>query len=333
MLPSGELAAAAHPQVMQDEKRERFAYVRGAGDVRLVYLVAGNAYFGPILKAPIDFGSAPDRDHALGALFENAGERRAQLVADVAKQLGQPGVARMLIDGASVDDPSWDDAFAKLPEANAAEVKSGLASQLEHGKPTSGLKRAVKLVPLREPARVPVLAARVRELADPVREPRASAVMLRALAALDKAQAGTVGCEVLGKKPLDVTNAKGTPTEIDPPGRELLVEAALLAIANAGAAPSARTSPRRSATTSARLRSVATMPVRSRAASPRSKTSRCARASSSRRRSPRTSRARLPTSSSRTAERVRSSSPSPRWRWRGRCRRRSRTRTPDAAIP
>jgi len=234
-LPSGELADAAHPQVMQDEKHERFAYVRGAGDVRLVYLVAGNAYLGPILKAPIDFGSAPDRDHALGALFENAGARRAQLVADVAKQLGQPGVARMLIDGASVDDPSWDDAFAKLPAANATEVKSGLASQLERGKPTSGLKRAVKLVPLRAPARAAVLAARVRELADPVREPRASAVMLRALAALDKAQGGTVGCEVLGKKPLDVTNAKGTPTEIDPPGRELLVEAALLAIANANA--------------------------------------------------------------------------------------------------
>ena len=93
----------------------------------------------------------------------------------------------------------------------------------------------MKLVPLREPARVPVLAARVRELADPVREPRASAVMLRALAALDKAQGGTVGCEVLGKKPQDVTNAKGTPAELDQPGRELLVEAALLAIANAGA--------------------------------------------------------------------------------------------------
>ena len=233
-LPSGELAAAAHPQVMQDERHERFAYVRSAGDVRFVYVMAGNAYLGPIQKAPIDFRGAPDRDHAVGALFEINAERRAQLVADVAKQLGQAGVARMLIDGAGVDDATWDDAFAKLPEANAAEVKSGLASQLEQGKPSSGLKHAVKLVPLREPAWVPVLAARIRELADPVREPRASAVMLRALAATDKTQGATVGCEVLGKKPLDVANAKGTPSEIDLPGRELLVEAAALAIANAG---------------------------------------------------------------------------------------------------
>jgi hypothetical protein len=234
-LPSGELADAAHPQVMQDDKHERFAYLRSAGDVRIVYLIAGNAYLGPIAKAPIDFRAAPERDQAAGVLFENAGARRAELVADVTKQLGQPGVARMLIDGAGADDPSWDDAFAKLPEASAAEVRSGLASQLERGKPTSGLRHAVKLVPLREPARALVLAARVRELADPVREPRASAVMLRALAAVDKAQGATVGCEVLGKKPLDATNAKGTPAEIDPPGRELLVEAALLAIANAGA--------------------------------------------------------------------------------------------------
>jgi hypothetical protein len=234
-LPSGELAAGAHPQVMQDERHERFAYVRGAGDVRFVYLMAGNAYLGPIVKAPIDFRAVPDRDHALGVLFETAGERRAQLVADVAKQLGQPGVTRMLIDGASVDDPTWDQAFAKLPEANATEVKNALASQLEPGKPSSGLKHAVTLVPLREPTRAPVLAARIRELADPVREPRASAVLLRALAAVDKPQGATVGCEILGKKPLDVANAKGTPAEIDPPGRELLVEAALLAIANAGA--------------------------------------------------------------------------------------------------
>jgi hypothetical protein len=234
-LPAGELGDRAHPPVMQDDKHERFAYGRDAGDVRLLYLVAGNAYLGPIVKAPIDFAAAPDRDHALGALFENAGARRAQLVADVAKQLGPPGVARMLIDGAGVDDPSWDDAFAKLPEASAGEVRSGLASQLERGKPSSGLRRVVSLVPLREPARVPGLAARVRELADPVREPRASAVMLRALASLDKVQGGMVGCEVLGKKPLDVTNAKGTPAEIDAPGRELLVEAAVLAIANAGA--------------------------------------------------------------------------------------------------
>ena len=234
-LPPGELAAAAHPQVMQDEKHERFAFLRGNGDVRLVYLMAGNAYLGPVVKAPIDFRAAPDRDHALGELYEIAAERRAQLVADVAKQLGQTGLARMLLDGAGVEDPTWDEAFAKLPDASAAAVKSGLASELEPGKPTSGLKRAVKLLPLREPVRARLLAARIRELVETVTEPRASAVMLRALAAIDKPQGGTVGCEVLGKKPIDVANAKGTPAEIDTPGRELLVEAALLAIANAGA--------------------------------------------------------------------------------------------------
>ncbi len=234
-LPPGELAPAAHPQVMQDERHERFAFLRANGDVRFVYLVAGSAYLGPVLKAPIDFRAAPDRDHALGELFEINAERRAQLVADVAKQLGQAGVARMLVDGAGVDDPTWDDAFGKLPDLNVAEVKSGLATQLEPGKPSSGLKHAVRLLPLRKPVRAPVLAARIRELAETVREPGASAVMLRALAAIDKSRGATVGCEVLGKKPLAVANAKGTPAEIDVPGRELLVEAALLSIANAAA--------------------------------------------------------------------------------------------------
>jgi hypothetical protein len=234
-LPPGELAAAAHPPVMQDEKHERFAFLRGNGDVRLVFLIAGNAYLGPVVKAPLDFRAAPDREHALGELYEIAADRRAQLVADVGKQLGPTGVARMLLDGAGVEDPTWDEAFAKLPEASVAVVKSGLASELEPGKPTSGLKRAVKLLPLREPVRARLLAARLRELADTIKEPRASAVMLRALAAIDKQEGATVGCEVLGKKPLDVANAKGTAAEIDTPGRELLVEAALLGIANAGA--------------------------------------------------------------------------------------------------
>jgi hypothetical protein len=233
-LPSDELAAAARPNVMQDESGKRLAYVRAAGDVRLVYVVGGGVYLGPTAKAPIDFAAAPDLDHALGGLFESAGERRTQLVADVAKDKGETGVARMLVDGAGVDGREWDEAFAKLPDARAAEVKTELAALLEKGKPTSGLKRAVVVAPLREPARAPALAARIRELATPVREPRAVAVMLRALAAVDKEQAGQVGCEVLGRKPLDTANAKGTPEEIDPPGREVLVEAALLAVAAAG---------------------------------------------------------------------------------------------------
>jgi hypothetical protein len=39
---------------------------------------------------------------------------------------------------------------------------------------------------------------------------------------------------VLGRKPLDTANAKGSPLEIDVAGREALVEASLLAIAAAG---------------------------------------------------------------------------------------------------
>lgn len=233
-LPSAELAQAMHPPVMQDEQGTRLAYVSASGDARIVYVVGPRMYLGPTVKAPVDFGAAPDLDHALGALFANAADRRALLVADVLEKKGEPGVVRLLVDGAGVDAREWDDAFAKLPEARAAEVKSSLATLLDRGKPTTGLRRAVVLVPLREPSRAPALAARLRELSEPVREPRASAVMLRALAVSDKAQAAQVGCDVLAKKPLDTVNAKGTPEEIDLPGREALVEASLVAIAAGG---------------------------------------------------------------------------------------------------
>lgn len=233
-LPAGELPDHVHPAIMQDETGKRLAYVKSSDATRLLYLVGGGAYLGAVTKGHIDFNAAPDLDHALGALFENAGDRRAQLVADVAKEKGDAGIARMLTDGAHVDAKEWNEAFAKLPEARAAEVKTSLAMLLEKGKPTAGLRHAVAIVPLREPARAPVLAARVRELADPIREPRATAVLLRALAATEKQQAAQLACEVLGHKPLDTANAKGTPEEIDLPGREALVEAAALAVAAAG---------------------------------------------------------------------------------------------------
>lgn len=234
-LPSGELAASAHPIVMQDESGARLAFVNAAGDVRVVHVLNGHAYLGPTVKAPIDLRTAPDLDRSLGALFENAGERRAQLVADVTKEKGEAALVRLLVDGASVEARDWDDAYAKLPEARAVEVKRGLATLLEKGKPVPGLRRAVVLVPLRDPARAQSLAERVHELVTPVREPRATAVMLRALASVDKAQGAQLGCEVLGKRPLDTADAKGSPEEIDRPGRESLVEAALVAVA-AGAA-------------------------------------------------------------------------------------------------
>jgi hypothetical protein len=235
VLPSGEVSDGVKPTVMQDETGTRLAFVRGQGDVRLVYFVSAGAYLGPITKAPIDFRAAPDLDHALGSLFEIAGERRTQLAADVSKLKGEPGVVRMLVEGAGADGHDWEDAFAKLPEARAAEVKTALAGLLEPGKPTAGLRRAVLFAPLREPARAPALAARIKELIDPLREPRALAVMVRALAAVDKAAAAPLACELLGRKPLDPgTAGQKTPEELDLPGREALVEAALLAIAVAG---------------------------------------------------------------------------------------------------
>lgn len=230
-IPAGELADGARPSITQDTDAKRFAYVTLAGDSRLVYAVGGGLWVGPRVKSPADFATAPDLDHALGSLFENAGDRREALVSDVKKAKGDPGVARLLVDAAHVDAREWDETYVKLPEANAAAVRFALGALLEKGKSTSGLRRAVLLVPLREAAQAPVLAARVRELADSNREPRASAVMLRALAASDKALASAVGCDVLGHAPLDTVNAKGTPEEIDGPGREALAEAAALAIA------------------------------------------------------------------------------------------------------
>jgi hypothetical protein len=219
---------------MQDETGKRLAYVKASGDVRYAYVVGAGLYLGPTMKGPIDFRAAPDLEKASGPLFENAGASRGKLVADVSKDKGDAGVARLLTEAAYVDAKEWDEAFAKLPEAQATAVKASLAMLLEKGKPSAGLRRAVVVVPLREPSRAPMLAARLRDLAEPMREPRAQAVMLRALASLDKQEGAKVACEVLGHKPLDTANEKGTPREIDPLGREALVEAAVLAVAAAG---------------------------------------------------------------------------------------------------
>lgn len=239
-LPAEELGAGTHPPITQDADAKRFAYALSSGraapgEARLAYVVGGGLFVGPRVKLPVDFAAAPDLDHALGSLFENAGDRRAALVSEVKAAKGDAGVARMLVDAAHVDAPEWSATYAKLPEANAAEVRSALGPLLQKGKPTSGLRHAVAVLPLREAVPAPVLAARVRELADPIREPRASAVMVRALTASDKPLAGAVGCEVLGHTPLDTAKAQGSPEEMDFPGRQELVQAALLAIVAAGA--------------------------------------------------------------------------------------------------
>jgi hypothetical protein len=132
----------------------------------------------------------------------------------------------MLVDGAGTSAPVWDTTFAKLSPPRKEEVKAALAKRLEPGQPVNGLLRAVVLA---EPPEAKALASRARELVRPLREPRALAVVVRALAKKDEREAARLGCEVLAVKPL--APAEGTAEEIDRPGREALVEAALLAIA------------------------------------------------------------------------------------------------------
>lgn len=202
-VPDSDLAAGATPQVVKDESGKRLAYPTKDGKPRLVYVLAdGTAWIGPLAKAPLDFRAEPDLVHALAEGASSAKE--------------------------------WDDAFAKLADPQKEEVKKALAPFLEKGKPTGPLGRAVTLVSLRDASKKDALAARVKELAESLKEPRANAVLLRALSAHDKAQAGSIACDVLGKSPLDAGSAKGTPEEIDRSGRELLVEASLIAIVNAG---------------------------------------------------------------------------------------------------
>ena len=124
-LPTGELADAAHPPVMQDESGKRLAYVRASGDVRLVYLV-GRRRVPRSDRRRRRSTFAPRRISIMRSARSSRtpATRRAQLVADVTKEKGEAGVVRMLIDGAGVDAREWDDAFAKLPEARAAEVKT-----------------------------------------------------------------------------------------------------------------------------------------------------------------------------------------------------------------
>ncbi|MBS2013125.1 MAG: hypothetical protein JST00_09575 [Deltaproteobacteria bacterium] len=204
-VPEADLARGASPAIVKDDTGKRLAYPTTDGKVRLVYLLPDeNPWIGPATTAPLDFRSAPDLVHALAE-----GASRAK---------------------------EWDDAYGKLSDPQKEDVKKALATYLEKGKPAAPLVRTVTLVPLRDPAKKDVLVARVKELAQSMTAPRANAVLLRALATLDKAEAGAIGCEILNKAPLDAANAKGTPEEIDRQGRESLVESSLVALAQAGAA-------------------------------------------------------------------------------------------------
>lgn len=215
--PEDLLTIKAQPAPIQDEAGKRHAYRINANDWRLIYVVGGSIFVGPTTKDAVDWKEAPDLDRAMAALFENAGTRRADLVREVAQEKGDAGVARLLSAAAHVDDPAWDEAFAKLPPPHVEDVKKTLAASLEHGKDPSALTRAVRLLPLREPARLPVLTARIRELAfKNESQARPVAVLLRAVAAMDKAEGAKVACDVWKQKPAD----------------EVLREAALLALAH-----------------------------------------------------------------------------------------------------
>lgn len=112
---------------------------------------------------------------------------------------------------------------------DASVSPSDALSALEPGKPSAGLLDAVKAADLHDPKRASRLAARLRELAPALPSPRALAVMERALAQSDKAEAAAIGCEILGRGPLEPSADPG----VDMAGREALVEASLLAVANA----------------------------------------------------------------------------------------------------
>jgi hypothetical protein len=207
--------------VVKDDAGKRLAYPVPDGGSRIVYVVGDGLFLGPT-SSPVrgggsnDFSRAPSLEDALGAIFENAEGRRALAVSEVKKEMGDAGLVKMLGAAAHVQDPAWDDAFAKLPEASRADLKKRLARALEPGEPAGGVTRAVRFASLDDKSRVSGYAARVRELLDPMRESAAVGVLVRAIAKLDPAEGASVGCDVLHKKPI---------------ASEVLVEAAALAIA------------------------------------------------------------------------------------------------------
>src|SRR5690606_16125025 len=87
-----------------------------------------------------------------------------------------------------------------------------------------GVARAVRLVPLDDKSRVDLYAERVHEMLDPLREPAAAAVLVRAVARHSPSSGAVLGCHVLERKLLR-KDAK------DLAAREVLVEAAALAVA------------------------------------------------------------------------------------------------------
>ena len=173
--------------VITDQDGRRFS-IPTANGTRYAYAYANSLWLGPLVK----FEKAPDADHALGAMFASAGARRAELVAAVRKKDGEAGLVTLLADSAGTDAKEWNDAYAQLSDARAADVKKRLATLFETGKPTEALWRAVAMVPMKDPGQ---LDARIREVGP--KEPRAVALMLRALTDLDLDRAAAAACVVL----------------------------------------------------------------------------------------------------------------------------------------
>lgn len=230
-VPLNDLGhGGARVPVVQDEQGKRLAYALPGGGSRIVYVVGDSLFLGSSSPAVRgggmnDFSNAPRLEDALGAIFEQATTRRALAVTEVKKELGDAGVAKMLAAGAHVDDPAWDGAFAKLPDAARGDLKNLLARTIEPGSPPGGLARAVRFAALDDKSRAHVWASKVRELLDPVREPAAAAVIVRAIAKLDPAEGASLGCDVLHKKVVAKDATDGA-------ARDSLAEAAAIAVAH-----------------------------------------------------------------------------------------------------
>lgn len=224
VLPAGDLAGDGPVTLVQDESGRRLAYRTASGMARILYLVGDGFFVGPLVPHPPDFGAVPDLDHALGPLFEAAGERQNELVREVRAEHGEQGVVRLLLAAAYVDSPVWEGAFKDLSPTSKAVVREELATALDPGQPSALLRRGLTALDLRAPENAKKLAARARERASGADDPQLAADLLRAVIANDPTEAAAIGCEVLAKRPAS-----------PPPDHVRLVETATLAIAAAGA--------------------------------------------------------------------------------------------------